>query len=60
MTEAQNDGPPLGELADENDTLGWDREKHGTFAEHAADDDMVQTMSADDYLRKHGPVNGAS
>lgn len=57
MTE-QN--PPLDELADENDTLGWDREKHGTFAEHAADDDAVPTMSADDYLRKLGPVNGAS
>lgn len=57
MTE-QN--PPLDELADDNDTAGWDRGKHGTFADHAADDGAVPTMNADDYLRRYGPVNGAS
>ena len=50
--------PPLNELADENDTAGWDRTVHGTFDEHATPDDTVPTMSADDYLKKFGPVLG--
>jgi len=53
-----DDRPPLGELADEDDTLGWDRSKHGTFAEHAAPDDAVTTVPAEDYLNMERPAEG--
>lgn len=56
MTEVPDKTPPLGALADDDDQLGWDREKHGTFAEHATPDDTVRTMPADEYLRR---ANGA-
>ncbi len=46
MTE-QN--PPLDQLADAADSLGWERERHGTFAECATDDDAVLTVPADEY-----------
>lgn len=42
--------PAPDELADERDQEGWNRDVMGTFADHAADDDAVLTVSADDYL----------
>lgn len=38
---ARKEYPPLGELADENDTLAWDRERHGRMADHARPDNTV-------------------
>lgn len=35
--------PPLDELADEADELGWDREHHGRMRDQDADDDAVPT-----------------
>jgi hypothetical protein len=50
MTVPGGDTPPLDQLADAADSLGWDREKHGTYAEHATPDDTVTTVPADEYL----------
>jgi len=50
MTVPSGDTPPLDQLADAADSLGWDREKHGTYAEHATPDDEVKTVDADEYL----------
>jgi hypothetical protein len=36
--------PPLGELADAEDDLGWERERDGLMADAAAPDDAVATM----------------
>jgi hypothetical protein len=49
-TPTPDNTPALGELADEDDQLGWNREQHGTFAEHAAPDDAVMTVDADEYF----------
>lgn len=35
--------PPLEQLADDQDELGWDRDQHGRMAEQDADDDTVPT-----------------
>lgn len=43
------DKPRLDELADEDDTKGWDRDRFGGFADHAAPDDAVTTVPAEDY-----------
>lgn len=58
MTSPHADSPPGGELADADDQLGWDRAKHGTFAEHATPDDTVRTVSGDDYLEQTGDHTG--
>lgn len=44
--ERAKDFPPLDSLADPEDTLGWDREKHGRMADAAAPDDAVQVERA--------------
>jgi hypothetical protein len=44
------DLPAADELADENDTAGWDHDRDGSMADHGTDDDAVQTIDADDYL----------
>lgn len=36
--------PPLDELADGQDTLGWDRDEHGRMRDQDADDDAVPTV----------------
>lgn len=36
--------PAYNELADEDDELGWDREKHGRMRDQDTDDDMVLTV----------------
>lgn len=50
MTVPSGDTPPLDQLADEDDQLGWNREEHGTFAENATPDDTVRTEPAGAYL----------
>jgi hypothetical protein len=49
-TPDKSSTPAFAELADENDQLGWDREKHGTFAAQGTPDDAVKTVPADEYL----------
>lgn len=41
MTDKEN--PPLDQLADDEDELGWDREKHGRMRDYATPDDTIQT-----------------
>lgn len=41
------DYPPPGELADADDTLAWDRERHGRMADHATPDDTVRVTRAE-------------
>ena len=48
--EEGNPAPALDELADEDDQLGWDRSKHGTFVEFSSPDDTVKTVPANEYL----------
>lgn len=47
----RSDTPKLTELADSDDQLGWERDKHGRMADAAAPDDAVPTVPADEYLR---------
>ena len=48
--------PPHDQLADDQDELGWDREKHGRMRDHAAPDDAVETVpydpAADPFLQE--------
>ena len=40
-TMSDNVNPPLGELADEHDQLGWDITKHGRMIDHASEEEPV-------------------
>jgi hypothetical protein len=40
--------PDPGQLADNRDELGWDRDAHGRMADHAAPDDAVPTVAYED------------
>jgi hypothetical protein len=53
-TAAPHDTPAPDELADARDQEGWNRDVHGTFADHAAPDDAVQTVEAEAYLTGPG------
>lgn len=53
------DAPPLDQLADDQDQLGWDRRVHGLMADHAAADDAVATVDADEYLAQLERDQGA-
>lgn len=35
--------PPLDQLADDDDQLGWDRDAHGRMRDQDTDDDVVPT-----------------
>lgn len=39
------DSPPLTALADKDDELGWDRSRHGKFADLGTADDVVPTTA---------------
>lgn len=41
------DLPPHDQLADEDDELGWDREKHGKMIDAATEDNTVATVEYD-------------
>jgi hypothetical protein len=51
VTVPDQNTPPLDQLADEHDQDGWDRAKHGSFADYATPDDETATVDADEYLR---------
>lgn len=40
--------PPTDELADDRDEDGWDSERDGSMADHAAPDDAVVTVPVED------------
>lgn len=40
-----NQNPDPKELADEEDELAWDREKHGKMRDHSMPDNFVETVS---------------
>lgn len=39
MTDPRVDNPDPQQLADDDDQLGWDRDKHGLMADAATDDE---------------------
>jgi hypothetical protein len=52
------DHPAPDELADDRDEDGWDRARHGTFADYATADDAVTTVPAEEYLAGTGDHTG--